>query len=86
MRSRTNFLHTRSRVVGNLYVDDRRRMPFVAPYKTEMESFDFDETLSREVVLSRSRELARDCATALFKRFGWTPTDAVMKEIQEELR
>jgi hypothetical protein len=70
----------------SLYVDDIMRMPMdrIRPFSEP--TVYWAVTVNRDDLAGRSRALAIDAALAVFERFGFLTTRALLHEQQSQLR
>lgn len=54
-----------------LWIDDRRRAPFITDYTTSAPEIDYQKEFSKEEILLQSKDHAFDCIIHIFDRFGW---------------
>jgi hypothetical protein len=68
----------------SLWVDSSSHFPFPSPNVARLVSFPQQGVFSREVLISRSDQLARDWARQLYARFGWEPSNEVVEVMQKK--
>ena len=68
-----------------LIVGQRNRAPFFEPYVAAMNTIQRTVTVSREELISTSRQQAVTMAREFFLRFGWKPTTEQLSAHQQEL-
>ncbi len=69
-----------------LWVDSSSRMPIRYDYVASISEFPYQIELSRSELIAAPRELALKPAIELFRRFGWDPSQDMLRDHQKELR
>lgn len=68
-----------------LHIRDGSIVPFRFKYETSLQEFLYAQDFQLDELISRRRELALDCSTELFRRFGWEPPKASLQGRQSQL-
>lgn len=69
-----------------LHFDDLRPMQDSNQWVSNTEEYRFEARHAAGELIAHPRELALNPSRVLFERFHWDPTDAVLREIQQELK
>lgn len=69
-----------------LWVDDPNRVPTFHDYTASIRELPYEIDLSRTELIAAPRELALEPATELFRRFGWNPSQGILRDQQKKLR
>lgn len=69
-----------------LWVDNPNRVPTFHDYTASIRELPYEIELSRTELIAAPRELALKPATELFRRFGWNPSQDILRDQQKELR
>jgi len=82
-----NFSLSLNNIKGRqLYLDETFRVDFMMPRKTAAEKIEFNRTYSKDDVINKPQELAREAILYFFERFDWdNPPIETIKQDQENL-
>jgi len=69
-----------------LWVDSPSRWPMFHDYSASISELPYRIELSRTELIAAPRELALKPAIELFRRFGWDPSQDMLRDRQKELR
>lgn len=69
-----------------LWVDLHNRWPMMRQYEAAVQALPYSVDLLRAALVAEPKELALDPAMELFRRFGWSPTKDMLRELQSQLR
>jgi len=69
-----------------LWVDSSDRMPISRHYTSSIKELPYQIELPRTELIAAPRELALKPAIELFRRFGWDPSQGILRDQQNELR
>ncbi len=67
-----------------LWVDSNNRFPFRFPYTATVESFPQEAEFDRDTLIASSSSLSENWAKQLYQRFGWEPTDGLIKSMRKD--
>jgi len=68
-----------------LWLDDPMRIRFSFERKTDAEQIEWKQVHTKDEVLSKAPELARDVLRHVFDRFGWQPNEEQLRADQDKL-
>lgn len=84
-----DFMHIEVTVGGlrerALRVDSHDRVLFFQTYKASLDELPYEHVVPRSELVAQPRELALRPASELFARFGWQPSQEMLRDLQREL-